>query len=75
MLRVDNLVISQRASHGVAGVNNTMGDDGFAYSPEPGFVGKDHFQVTLDNKNNRSGETNKMIFDVDVEVVDTVSPH
>jgi hypothetical protein len=72
---VDNLVMSQRASHGLAGVNNSMSDDGFAYFPASGFVGKDHFQVTLDNHDNRSGDTVKMTIDVDVEVVDTISPH
>ncbi len=74
-ISVNNLVISQRASHGVAGVNNSMSDDGFAYYPASGFIGKDHFQVTLDNHDNRNGETNKMTIDVDVEVVDTISPH
>ena len=71
---IDNFVISQRALHGFAGVNNSIVDHGYAYLPAVGFVGKDHFQVTLDNHDLRSGVANKLTIDVDVEVVDAVSP-
>src|SRR5208282_1069704 len=53
----DNVAISQRASHGVVGVNNSISDHGYAYVPATGFVGKDHFQVTLDSHDDRSGVT------------------
>ena len=72
---VENVAISQRPSHGVVGANNSISDHGYAYVPASDFVGKDHFQVTLDNHDNRSGDTVKMTIDVDVEVVDTISPH
>jgi len=70
----DNVAISQRASHGVVGVNNSISDHGYAYVPATGFVGKDHFQVTLDSHDDRSGVTVKTTVDVDVDVVDPTSP-
>ena len=71
---VENVAISQRPSHGVVGVNNSVGDHGYAYVPASDFVGKDHFQVTFDNRDNGSGVTVKTTVDVDVEVVDPTSP-
>ena len=71
---IENIAISQRPSHGVVGVNNSIGDHGYAYVPASDFVGKDHFQVTFDNRDNGSGVTVKTTVDVDVEVVDPASP-
>jgi hypothetical protein len=68
---IDNMVISERALHGTAGINDSVSGHGYAYHPRQGFIGKDHFQATADNHNSHQIQsTVKITFDVDIEVVD-----
>jgi hypothetical protein len=66
---LENLHIGARAVHGVAGVNNSHGGQGFAYKPEPAFTGADHFQVKGDYRYGCTGAAQAATIDVDIQVV------
>jgi len=67
-VKVDNLVISSRPRHGVAGIKNSISDPGFAYQPTQGFVGKDSFRLNLDDYNGNLDAKHTMTVDVEVDV-------
>jgi hypothetical protein len=68
---VENIVLAERPAHGIAGVNNTLGDHGFAYKSAPNFTGTDHFKITLDKYESDNVDfKSKLTIDVDVDVVD-----
>jgi hypothetical protein len=60
--------IKERPAHGVAGAENSIVARHFAYQPASGYVGKDHFAVTMETGNGRV--QGNLTIDVDVEVVD-----
>jgi hypothetical protein len=68
----DNFRVVQRPGHGIAGTNGSITEKGFAYNPEPDFLGHDHFRVVADAHDMRrnGGETQKLVVNVDVDVVD-----
>jgi hypothetical protein len=63
-----NYRVSIRASHGQAAVTNLIATQGFAYKPNPGYVGKDHFQITFEILT--VGSKIQATMDVDVDIVD-----
>ena len=70
VISLENFVVSQRAAHGTAAAGNNNAQYGFAYIPNPGYVGPDHFQITTDNIDNKATDRHKMTIDVNVDVVD-----
>ena len=64
-----NFMITARPAHGGAGGINGIADHGFGYRPASGYVGQDHFQVSGDNYNGSADLTQKILIDVDVDVV------
>jgi hypothetical protein len=65
-----NYRISIRASHGQAAVENLVSESGFAYKPNPGYVGNDHFQISYEIITFASQTKVQATMDVDVEVAD-----
>jgi hypothetical protein len=64
--------ISRRPENGIAGVNNSIGDKGFAYQPNHDFLGADSFQVTWTRKEPGSNEDTHVFLDVTVDVVEAL---
>ena len=63
-------VVTKRPSHGIAGVNSSLGSPGFAYKPSQNFVGKDHFELNVDVSGDAaSGIKHPMKINVDVNVI------
>ena len=67
---MDNLILSQKPLHGTAGVNNSIGDHGYAYRPDINFVGSDHFQVMFDHHFSWSDTPEKAVVDVEINVTE-----
>ena len=70
-VNLHSIRVAKRASHGTAGV---YGNFQFAYSPVPGFVGKDEFELGAvygpeDRYGNNSGLTIEATIAVNVDVV------
>jgi hypothetical protein len=72
---LDSLRVSQQASHGLAGVNNSITDHGFAYQPSNNFVGVDHFQVKAERHDSWNNEPEPVTIDVNIQIVDRDREH
>ena len=67
-MEITNVAITRRPSHGIAGANQGIVDHGFAYTPSPGFVGKDEFVVTVDSKGTVQNGTANIHGKVEIDV-------
>jgi hypothetical protein len=67
-LTLGAIKITERPAHGVAGAENSIVARHFAYQPASGYLGRDHFAVTMETGDGRV--QGSLTIDVDVEVVD-----
>ena len=65
-LGIVGISLTTRATHGIAAITHSLSNFGYAYSPKAGFVGSDHFAVSVQLQ--KGASTSTMAIDVDVEV-------